>query len=217
MGLNNENTRRIVLDIETFPIGNAADYLEPVEAPSNYKDPVKIAAYQVDAQKAQLAKAALDHDLCRIVALGYALAHGVPRDPSGEVVLCKTETDERLALVDLWDVLKPAHFIGYNVLAFDLPVLLRRSLYLGVKAPQIQLDKYRHPQVTDLMMVLSNNGAHKFRSLSFYASRFGLPATDGSGADVAGYVEAGEWGAIEAHLRADLVATAALAQRVGVL
>jgi hypothetical protein len=36
---------RIVLDIETVGLPDAASYMEPVTAPANYKDPEKIAAY----------------------------------------------------------------------------------------------------------------------------------------------------------------------------
>lgn len=211
MGFNGENARKIVLDLETAPIDGAAEYLESVDAPANYKDPEKIAAYQREAQAGQLAKAALDPDLCRIVALGWQ--HG----EDAQSVLCQSEDMEAIHLMDFWERFRGAHFIGYNILGFDLPVLLRRSLYLGVKAPAIQVDKYRHPQVTDLLMLLSNNGAQKFRSLSFYLKRFGLPATDGKGSEVPALVAAGDWAAVEAHLRADLLATASLAQRVGVL
>ena len=67
--------RYIVLDLESHAIPDAATYLtEPVEAPSNYKDPEKIAAYIKDAKQAQLDKAALDIDLARIVCLGFTEA-----------------------------------------------------------------------------------------------------------------------------------------------
>ena len=55
-------------------IGNAADYLEPATAPANYKDADKIAAYIAEAQAKALDRAALDLDLCRIVAVGFMAA-----------------------------------------------------------------------------------------------------------------------------------------------
>jgi hypothetical protein len=212
MGLNDENLpQRIVLDIETAPIADAADYLEPVEAPSNYKDPLKIAAYQEEARAGQLGKAALDQDLCRVVALGL-------KNGAGPVTrVAPTETEEREVLADFWDLFGRAHFIGYNILAFDLPVLLRRSLYLGIKAPALQLDKYRHPFVTDLMLVLSNHGAQRMRSLAFYCKRFGLSALEGNGAEIPALVAAGDWAGVEKHLVSDVEATAALAARLNVL
>ena len=45
MGFNNEDSLRFVIDIETAPLDDAAQYLEPAEAPGNYKDPAKIDAY----------------------------------------------------------------------------------------------------------------------------------------------------------------------------
>ena len=43
--MNSENSRSVIFDIETCPLPDAADYLEPAKVPDNYKDPVKVAAY----------------------------------------------------------------------------------------------------------------------------------------------------------------------------
>ena len=215
MGYNDSGARKILIDIETAPIADAADYLEDPTPPSNY-GPDAAAKWVVKAKAEALAKAALDPDLCRIVAIGLLEAPGVPQDASGDVWLCRDETEERDALTAFWARVKGSQFVGFNQVQFDLPVLLRRSLYLNVPAPSISLDKYRHGQL-DVMQILALNGALKYRSLSFYLKRFSLPATDGKGSEVPALVAAGDWAAVESHLRADLLATASLAQRVGVL
>lgn len=216
MGIDSEGAfhQKIVLDIETCPIDGVEAYLEEPTAPGNYSKPEAISSYIAKAKQEAANKAALDLDLCRIVALGV-IDVSSPDMPS--LLLCRDQSEEIAALNVYWTAFRTAHVIGYNVLGFDLPVLLRRSLYLGVKAPQLQLDKYKHPTVTDLMMVLSNNGAQKFRGLAFYLKRFNLPATEGDGAIVPGWVAAGEFDKVEAHLRSDLQSTLALAQRVGCL
>src|SRR3990167_8029814 len=211
MGYDNENARRVVFDIETAPLPDAGDYLEPAEAPANYKDPAKIAAAIAEKNAENLSKCGLDVDLCRIVAIGWQSEGG-----AGSFMVQEAQWEQD-ALRWFWTEVGDKHLIGFNCLGFDLPVLLRRSLYLGVPAPAIQIDKFKHPQVTDLMQVLSFNGAIKFRGLSFYAKRFGLDVPDTlTGADIAQAVAEGRWDAVESHVRADVQKTALLASRLGV-
>jgi hypothetical protein len=95
-------------------------------------------------------------------------------------------------------------------------VLLRRALYLDAARPMIQIDKFKHPQVTDLQMVLSFNGAQKLHGLSFYSKRFGIDVPDTlTGADIGAAVREGRWEDVRAHCRADVQKTAALAARIG--
>src|SRR5687767_7784147 len=120
----------IVFDCEAVAIDGASTYLEPVEAPANYKDPLKIAAYQEEERAKQLGRCALDPDLARIVALG-TYCGGVET-----VRVLLTESQEAHALLDFWEQVRPYPFprlIGYNVIGYDLPLMMRRSLYLGVK------------------------------------------------------------------------------------
>lgn len=214
MGLNSEGSARLVFDIETTPLFEAIDYLEPAEAPANYKDPAKIAAYIADKDAENLEKCGLDVDLCRVVAIGWQeeLGEGLARTMTIE----QFSGNEALMLKSFWILAADKHLVGFNCIAFDLPVLLRRSQYLGVQTPSVQIDKYRHPQVTDLAMVLSFNGLIRMRSLSFYAKRFGVDVPDVlTGADIANAVAEGNWAGIEAHVRADVQKTAALASKVG--
>lgn len=209
------DVRYRVVDIEATSIDGAVDFLEAVEAPANYKDEAKINAYREEARKAQLTKCALDPDLARVVAIGIA----DPVTSKVDVLTANTVTEELEMLTAAWSLLRgQTTIVGYNVLGYDLPVLLRRSLYLSVPAPSIQIDKYRHPSVIDLMQVLSFNGAIKFRGLKFYAKRFGLPMNDAiNGADVPALVAAGKWDDVCAHVRSDVDVTLALARRIGIV
>ncbi len=215
MGLNSENSMRIIFDIETAPLPEAAEFLEPASAPSNYKDEAKIAAYIQQAQAESLEKAGLDVDLCTIVAIGWHREG----ESSGQA-LTRQDCDEDGLIAEFWRQATQGgdlrHLVGFNCLAFDLPVLMRRSQYLGISAPAYQIDKYRHAQVTDLAQVLSFNGAVRMRSLAFYAKRFGVEAADTiTGANVAQKVAECDWQAIRTHVSADVAKTAALAAKLG--
>ena len=212
MGYDHEHAARIILDIETCPIADAADYIETIETPANYKDKDKIAEYIAHAREAKLDKAALDPDLCRIVALGYWV-----EDMDPEVTHTRDAVDECSMLAWFWADWAAAHFIGKNCLAFDLPVLLRRSLYLGIEAPMIQLDRFKHPQVTDLQAILSWNNPAWWHTLDFYCRRFGLdvPEDATTGVDIPALVESGDWEGVRAHCLADVIRTGKLAARLG--
>jgi hypothetical protein len=70
--------------------------------------------------------------------------------------------------------------------------------------------------VLDLQNALSFAGLKPFRSLGFYARRFGIDIPDPtSGADMPALIAAGDWEAVRAHNLADLRRTQALAQRLG--
>jgi uncharacterized protein YprB with RNaseH-like and TPR domain len=208
---------RFVIDIETTGLPDAAEYAtEPISAPSNWKDPEKIAAYVAEKQAEQINKAGLDLDLCRVVAVGLQRegAAGV------QVLTAGDEAEERGLLTALLSqLLKVQHpvLVGFNHVGFDLPVLMRRSQYLNVAYPRLSLDKYRTPHI-DIMAHLTWHGLVRARSLKFYARRFGIPFDDAvSGADIPKLVESGDWNKVIAHVSSDVELTAALARRIGVL
>jgi hypothetical protein len=205
----------IVFDCEAVAIDAAGEFLEPVDAPANYKDPAKIEAYQKEKQAELLARCSLDPDLARILTIGTSIGS------HEQVAVCLTDADEAVALEQFWDLVRPYPFprlVGYNCLGYDLPLMLRRSLYLGVKVPPLQIGKYRHPDVDDLMMILSFDGAIKFRGLAFYCKRFGIDVPDEhKGKDVAALAAAGDISAVRAHCLADIRRTRLLGERIGIL
>jgi predicted PolB exonuclease-like 3'-5' exonuclease len=205
---------RYILDIETCGLPDAKEFAEPVSAPGNYKDEAKIAAYVAEKQAEQVTKAGLDLDLCRIIAIGFL--------PEGGDVTVLTafdsEASEAAMIEAFWaHLLKVQHpvLVGFNSNGFDLPVLMRRSQYLGIAYPRLSVDKYRSPHI-DLMQHLTWNGLVRARSLKFYARRFNIPVDDTvSGADIAALVAAGEFDKVLAHVTSDVRLTAALADRLG--
>jgi predicted PolB exonuclease-like 3'-5' exonuclease len=222
MGLNNENAvitpnygrPWLCFDIETCPMPSCAEYLtDPIKAPSNYKDPVKIAAYVEENRQAQIDQAGLDLDLCEIVAIAM-------QGSLCSEVVCTTryENGEREMLEWFWRSAQETTLVGFNCLSFDLPILLRRSLYLNVQTPHVAIDKYRHEGVIDVADVLTYGGKTKWRSLAFYCKRFGIACdTSIDGAEIPQLVADGKWTEIANHAEADVTATAALATRIGLI
>jgi hypothetical protein len=213
--LEAQNMQTLVFDVESYPIDGAADFIEPAVAPANYKDPAVIASYIAKANAEAVAKAALDVDLARIVAIGWTAG-----DDIAIASTAQTESDERELLTAFWKrITQPPTLIGFNCLAFDLPLILRRSLYLGVPTPRLQMGKYRHDGIIDLMLSLSFDGALRYRSLAFYVKRFDLdvPPNPCNGSEIGMLVAAGKWDEVAEHCRCDVAATVALARRMGVL
>lgn len=211
MSYNDEFADRIVIDIETIASPKVADLLDPVKPPANYKDPAKIAAYCAEKQAERIANAGLEADLCEVVAVGFQYATSAMRPQ----VFTRADCDEDGLLESLWDAVRQRAVVGFNVLGFDLPVLIRRSQLLGVAHPSLNLDRYRTPHI-DLLERLTFNGKLTYRSLAFYCRRFNIPSEDATtGADISLLVADEKWSEIAAHCRADVEKTALLAHRLG--
>jgi len=146
-----------------------------------------------------------------LVTLGVMRAGGEP------IVMTRQDMDEAFLLAWFWDAVTNCRLVGFNILNFDLPVLIRRSQLLGVAHPVVNLDRYRTPHI-DVMERLSFNGRLTYRSLNFYARRFGVELVETDlvvGADIPALVAAGEWDTIRNHCMCDIRKTTRLAARLG--
>lgn len=220
MGYNNEFGTAVVLDLEAVGIDEVEKFLDPVSAPANYKDPEKIEAAKKEKRQTQIERAALDIDLCRIVALGY---------DCHEIAVTQYIPDEKAeieALTFFWELTVNAGggvrpLITFNGLRYDLPVLMRRSWALGVKFPLLNLDKYRTHHL-DLYNELTFKGAVDGHSLDFYLKRYaidiGPDSVEGleniTGADIARLHQEGQRDLILAHCDRDVRGTKAMARRL---
>jgi len=106
---------QIICDLETIADPDAVALVEPPSAPSNYKDPEKIAAYVADAKLKAISDMALRPAGCRVVALGLG----------DQVTLCPDVDVEAAALRLFWATwAEMAIIVGFNFVGFDLPVLM---------------------------------------------------------------------------------------------
>lgn len=211
----------VILDIETLAHPSAASWLDPVKADGRLKDPEKIAADIAEKTAARDAEAGLHPDTCVCCALGY---HVVGQDEP-TCLLMRDEYEEREMLRQFWDTYRALDkrnevaLVTFFGLSFDLPVLLSRSMFLDLDAPDLDTDKYRSRHAPyDLHWRLSRKGAVKAKSLAFYARRFGFTTLDKvDGSQIAALVKADDWNAVEAHCLSDVGLTHALANRMKVL
>ena len=209
-----KDTRYLVLDLATTVLPDAEQWIadDPIEAPSNWKDEAKIAEYIKQKRQERLDRAALDPDCCRISCFGGLI------DGQAEATAAKDEDIERALLKSLAYSLDVGHsLITFNGFRFDLPILARRALYLGVDLP-LEWDRYRSPHV-DLYERLTHHGLSLAHSLSWYVKRFGWtdlhkPLT---GAEEARAPQEGRWDELCASVRHDVIATARLAEKLRVL
>lgn len=200
-----------VVDLETIAIENAAGYVSPAR---NIKDEGKKAA-NVE-ERAQMA--ALHPWLCRIIALGYC----EEGSEVARVELAPTEAREAVMLANFWHEVTDSRghvdtLVSFNGLGFDLPVLVARSLLLGVPHPSINMDRYRSPHV-DLLARLSWHDPKKALTLTRYCQRFGINTDDAfTGALVAQLHADGDWESIRRHCESDVTLTRKLAERLGLM
>lgn len=209
-----QDTRYLVLDLATTVLPDAEQWIadDPIEAPSNWKDEAKIAEYIKQKRQERLDRAALDPDCCRISCVGGLFDGTVGAAP------CPDEQSEVLNLEAIARTLGSGYcLITFNGFRFDLPILARRALYLGVDLP-LEWDRYRSPHV-DLYERLTHHGLSSAHSLSWYVKRFGWtdlhkPLT---GAEEARAPQEGRWDELCASVRHDVIATARLAEKLRVL
>jgi DNA polymerase elongation subunit (family B) len=171
----------LFFDIETEANPEALALMPEPQAPGNYKDEAKIAAYIAEKKAEQIERAALDADYGRVIAVAWKIDH----KPTESRVEIQGYCDERDIISSFWDQFSAQNAIccGYNVIGFDLPYLMRRSFDLEIKVPMIpDLRKYQTHPTLDLMGVLY--GWQNFKGLKFVAQRYGLynplPDLDGS-------------------------------------
>lgn len=206
----------LLLDVSSAPIADAVSYLEPVSAPSNYKDQAKIDAYVAEKTSERIAILATDIDLAQVTGIAWwRLSDSKP------VVMMAGPSEAHLLKVlasEIWrsgELCRSGQIgrdsldaiITYGGFNFDLPLLMRRARYLGVDFPTLNLDRYRSPHI-DLCELLSDRDWKRRRPLSFYVRRLGWTDLRKplSGEEEARVLESGRWAELEASLHHDITA-----------
>lgn len=208
----------IIVDIETCGLPNAADFLEPVQAAKNLKDPEKIAADIAARTEERNQKLALDWNVGRVAALAYWT------EEYGTVAwTLETEAKEANVLAEFWVASRHRTIVGFNIKGFDLRFMVQRSRYLGIDYPMLDFSKYSRKGIDDMFLDLTfgdgtyDSGAMR-RTLKQFCRRFGIPVTDDiDGKDIPALVVAGEWEQVKAHVTSDIALTLALARKLRVV
>ena len=150
-------------------------------------------------------------------ATGRVIVVGMHNPDTGKSRVL-TAGDERELLAEFWKLVKPFDLqITFNGKQFDFPFLQIRSAVLGIR-PTIHLDTRRFSRQPhyDLREVLTHNYLQRHGSLDFFCALFDIPTPKGalSGEKVGDAYREGRLDEIAAYCEADVVATAALYDRV---
>lgn len=215
-----------VYDIETVPLSDKLlSRVEPVfEAPSNYKDPEKIAAAIAEKRAAWKERAALSPVTGRVAMIGLLGRLGVDHcimTLAGSSMGCDASLDqvEASMLEAFWNeardsIAKGYLMVGFNSHRFDIPFLVRRSWALGLNVP---IDVCRRLQIpwVDLMERFTMGAPGEFVSLDTVAKFFGVGQKNGNCLEIARQLAECPSKAI-AYLENDLDLTLAIAKKMGV-
>jgi len=198
----------VAIDIETIPRELPSTVMEIRESslkpPERYKDPQKIEEWLANQKEHLRDKDALDPDYCQIVAIAmFGMA-------TCDVLYGESETE---ILTKFWRRLTTPNVVTFNGYNFDIPVILRRSLYLGI--PTKPIDNRRYLSL-DLMQILNGWQINRpYKSLKLYCALFDIEYDPPADSDqIETLYKAGEYDIIASKCMEDAKATWQLFWRI---
>jgi predicted PolB exonuclease-like 3'-5' exonuclease len=214
----------IYLDIETLPTTNPIvieQVKQGLSAPSNYKDPEKIAAYLDDNKDAAVHKTGLSGLFGEVLCIGYAIDNNpvktLYRDDDGEAAML-----EIFRAVTCQSSSRPQPYctntlVGHNSIDFDLPYLSQRMMINGLE-PLFRHGTKPWDMSADDTMIMFACGKRERYSLHNLCLAFGVPTPkDGiTGAEVHQAYLDGRHDEIKEYCAKDVEATRAIHQRMTV-
>lgn len=102
--------------------------------------------------------------------------------------------------------------VGFNILKFDIPLLLLKSR--GLPEFEDFFRKINYANVIDLFVILTHQRGGVLKGLDFYCKEFGINADLVSGLELTRLYENKEYGRFEKHFMEKLEATAELSRRL---
>lgn len=169
-------------DIETKPLSREEieKNMPEFSAPATWKDEEKIAA-KIEEQKVKfIEKAALRPDSAIVMAAG------IFDDEEDEYygLIVGDDLTEKQLLERFWEIMAyecafTVNCIGWNILNFDVPFLIKRSWLLKVKMPRSVLEMYKgrvyfNSRFIDQMRVWNFGDHTKYAKLNAALQFFGL-------------------------------------------
>ena len=206
----------LFIDIETLPTDNPAA-IERVKAklsaPSNYKDPEKIAAYIENEAESAVGKTGLSGLFGRVLCICYAF------DDSQVETLYLDDFDSEFSMLNEFrshcvDGLAREQsycihrLIGHNALGFDVPFLSQRMMVNGLKPLFRHGVKPWDMSVDDTMLMFAS-GSKNYASLDDLCLAFGIdsPKTGLDGSQIAQAYAEGRHNEIKEYCAGDVIAT----------
>ena len=207
-----DGMKTVFFDIETGPLPEQElDDFEPVfDPPRNIKDPEKIRAALAKKSSEWRERAALSPLTGEVLAIGMRVG--------GEnTLLLGDEKDVLTSFWNAWEKIKPAWWVGHNVLSFDLPFIVRRCWRHDIAIPYLaRTGKGRFDDCfVDTMQLWGCGvfGPEGRVSLDNFAKHLGIGAKNGSGANFARLLKEDDAAALE-YLEKDLELTEQVFDRI---
>jgi hypothetical protein len=216
--------KNYVFDIETIPLpSNQLEALLPAFDP----ELVKVGNFGPEKAAEKIEKARAEHlnRFMRRAALsaitGQIAMLGIQEENEPAEIIDGQEADIINYFLNLFETNfdKGIHFIGFNIANFDLPFLIRRAWFHGLKVPAgIVRNRYLTSFFTDLLQLWnSSEHANEFGvSLNDLAQFFGCGAKTANGAEF-GELLRYEPEKARAYLLNDLDITWKIACRMGAI
>ena len=210
----------LCFDVETAPLSEdevLAQFEAELVKVGNLKDPAKIKEKRDTAKLDFLEDAALHATTGRILCIGLLDVRKdefqIIEDPHGE--------GEIAPLCQFWTTMRGwetdglvSKFIGFNILGFDLPFIIRRSWHHGIPVPTWVWDgRYFNRRFIDLMLQWQIGNRQDSISLDKLARFVGLGGKSHSGKEFAGLYASDHDAAID-YCKNDLQLCADIAQRM---
>ena len=180
----------IIFDIETGPLPTSELVIPPFDPSQvklgNIKNPDLIAEKIQKAEESHasdyIKNAALDALSGQVLCIGYRFEHDKP------AVLCSDADGEAAMLRQFWrlitDLDRQPKLVGFNIKAFDLPFLYKRSWKHRIDPPYwLRGGRYWNDLVVDLREVWQLGDSRAHGSLASISRHLGLGEKAGNGAD----------------------------------
>jgi len=198
----------LVIDIET--IANPDAQPPEFSAPANLKDPEKIKAAIEQKRIDWLADGALHADRGSVALIGYGMETGATIQPPA--------LGEAPRIADCWELIKHnTPVVGFNIIRFDIPFLVRRSWILGVPVPRdVVFDKrgyINQDRFIDLMLFWQCGDRQEYISLDTISKAVLGRGKTRHGSDFGNLWATDRQAAIE-YCKSDVQLTWELAQRL---
>jgi len=207
----------IFIDLESIPAGDPIDPMT-LTPPGNISKPETIAAWYkdkaIDIAVEKYRARALDSMQGDILCIGYAIG-----DEPAEIITTEHLDSERDALSVFQDVvhgIESITFIGWNIVAFDIPFIWRKAIKYGLTGLRnaFNRDRYKGNHL-DLMLAWGADWKD-FRKMEDVARFLEVPGecTKVTGATVYDAYLAGNMDGIVAHCRNDVETVRAIYRRI---
>jgi hypothetical protein len=202
----------LIFNVETIGDESTPPELFPsmddFDAPSTYKDPVKIVEYKQREMAKAIAKMSLSPLTARIVCASFKTSD-VPEILTFTAMNRENEHKLLENVAKMFSLYETKTMVGFNSKSFDIPMIAISLARHGIKVPfdfRVAINKYDSYLHIDLYQILTNFEMKRGK-LSDWCARFSLPAPFGNGGMVDGWYRDKDESSIVRHCQSNIIST----------